>query len=87
MEEKENKFAVFTARVKKCFTDHPESVGESYGQHLRIALWSGLQLVWAGLALIIHSIVPCVFVNTASDTVQKINREMTERRNRRIEKP
>lgn len=76
----------FGNKVKKCFTDHPASVGESYWQHMRIAFWSALRLLWAGVALIIHSVFPCVFVDTASDTVKKIHQEMAERKAKRAEK-
>jgi phage-related protein len=63
----------------KFFTAHPEAIGETYVQHLFVAAWSGIQLLFAGIACIIHSIFPFLFVNTASNTVKRIHANMTKR--------
>lgn len=65
--------------MKKLFTQHPESVGETYVEHLQIASKSGFKLVVAGFACLIHSIFPFLFITTASRTVQEINQKMVAR--------
>lgn len=65
--------------MKKFFVDHPSSVDETYFTHLRFASKSGLKLVMAGLACIVHSLLPFLFVTTASRTVQNINYLMENR--------
>ena len=53
--------------MKKLFTDHPESIGETYLQHLYFAGLFGLQMVLGGLACITHAIFPFLFKDTASN--------------------
>lgn len=54
------------------FTQHPIEVGESYGQHLRHAGGVGFVLVGAGLACLIHAVLPFLFVNTGSNTIKRL---------------
>lgn len=65
--------------MKKLFTQHPESIGESYGQHFQAAFPCGAKLFFAGLACMVHSILPFLFVNTASDVVKRIHNKMQSR--------
>lgn len=55
---------------KKLFK-HLSDIDETYGQHFSAAAWSGLKMVFAGIALIIHAICPAVFLTTGSDLVKK----------------
>lgn len=48
------------------FTDHPNSVGESYLQHSRVAGSVGIKMVGAGLACLVHAVLPFLFVTTGS---------------------
>jgi hypothetical protein len=64
----------------RIFTNHPESIGETYTEHLLFASLNGLKLMFAGLACIIHSIFPFVFVYTASRTMQNVNEKMAARK-------
>lgn len=45
-------------KIVKLFTEHPESVGESYIHHFLYACISGIKLIFAGIACVIHSIFP-----------------------------
>lgn len=54
------------------FTDHPQSVGETYGQHLKFAVRLGVTLIGAGLAAIIHGIFPFLCQRTASQVIRKL---------------
>lgn len=67
---------------RKVFLDHPASVGESYSRHLVAAGWIGFTLIGAGLACLVHAIVPCVFVTRASEVVARVHGFTSGRRNR-----
>ena len=72
----------FIRAVNYVFLRHPHSVGETYKQHLQFASFTGLKLVLAGIACCIHSILPFLFANTASETIQQVNQEILERKNK-----
>ena len=61
------------------FTDHPESVSESYFEHLRFALsFSGL-LAYVAFAALIHALVPCLFEKTAGNVIRQLATKMQQR--------
>ena len=62
------------------FTDHPRSLGESYLGHLRHALEFGSAMIVAGIACVIHALVPALFVRTGSTTVLRLHDRMTTMR-------
>ncbi len=62
------------------FTDHPESVGETYGVHLISAWRFAFILLGAGLAGLVHGLLPFAFERTASGAVQRLNARMIARR-------
>jgi len=55
------------------FLDHPRSVGETYGQHLRFAGGVGIEMLAGGLACIAHGLFPFLFVRTGSATIQRLH--------------
>ena len=64
----------------RLFIDHPNEVGESYGEHLAIAAGFGISMVAGGLACIVHSIVPALCEKTASGIVRDLYNRMDARR-------
>ena len=62
------------------FTDHPASVGESYREHLVHAGGFGLRLVAAGLACLVHALLPAAFPRRASDAVSGLHAQLSRRR-------
>ena len=66
--------------IAKLFTDHPRTIGETYGQHARTALSFGWRMVVGGLACMVHAVVPGLFVKSASRTVVQLNAEMRRRK-------
>jgi hypothetical protein len=58
------------------FTTHPASVGETYLQHMRFARRFGGRMLLGGLAALLHSAFPFLFVTTAS----RINDELVAMR-------
>ena len=61
------------------FTDHPASVGETYAEHMAVALGYGARLLGAGCAAVVHAIVPALFQTTASDAVRAMHAEIEDR--------
>ena len=53
----------------RLFLDHPRSVDESYFEHLLFAGGFALRLVGAGMAALIHALIPCLFEKTASQMI------------------
>ena len=51
---------------KQWFTAHPQSVGETYGEHMRFAAWFAFRLAQASGAALIHALIPSLFEKTAS---------------------
>ena len=65
--------------LKRRFTDHPASVGETYGEHLAVASGLGFRLVLAGLACMVHGLLPWLFLHTASDAVRDLHQRFSGR--------
>jgi hypothetical protein len=51
------------------FKNHLDKSQTTYFAHLKWALWAGMKLLWAGIASIIHGIVPSWFDGVAAKTV------------------
>ena len=64
------------------FTEHPASVGETYGQHMASASSFAFRLMGCGLVCLIHAVLPFLFEKTASNGVQELYRRMVAHRSR-----
>lgn len=65
--------------MKDLFTDHPHAVGETYFEHMKVALsFAGPLTVAAGAALV-HAFLPFLCVTTASVTVKRLYARMVNR--------
>ena len=62
------------------FTEHPASVGETYGEHLMTALGFALTMLAAGLACLVHGIFPFLFTRTGSNAITALYRRMVTHR-------
>ncbi|WP_213769293.1 DUF6356 family protein [Caballeronia sp. dw_19] len=62
--------------MKNIFTTHPAAVGETYFEHLRVAVGFGARLFVAGIACCIHALLPWLFVSTGSRAVVKLHKSM-----------
>ncbi|MFE1597300.1 DUF6356 family protein [Methylobacterium sp. ID0610] len=65
--------------VRNPFTAHPAAVGETYTQHMRVALSFAVPLLGAAAGAFVHAVFPFLFVTTASDTVKRLHARMTRR--------
>jgi hypothetical protein len=61
------------------FARHPQSVGESYGEHAVFAGRFGCTLLLAGMAALVHAILPFAFEKTASRMVLRLHDRITNR--------
>ena len=66
------------------FTEHPQSVGETYPQHMGVAFGFGMRMVLAGLACLVHGVLPFLFVKTGSRTITVLHDRMVAHR---VQKP
>jgi hypothetical protein len=60
--------------------EHPRSLGMSWAGHGMGAVAIGARLVGAGVACLVHALVPGVFTQTAGKTVTDMYDHMTRRR-------
>ena len=61
------------------FTKHPQEVGETYAGHMATAAGFGATMVLGGLCVIVHAVLPFLFGNTGSRTMDKLHKKMTKR--------
>ena len=64
----------------RAFTEHPASVGETYGEHLVNAVCFGTRMVLAGIACLVHGVLPFLFVRTGSRAISELNDRMIANR-------
>ncbi|MEO1241231.1 MAG: DUF6356 family protein [Pseudomonadota bacterium] len=69
--------------LKKAFTEHPASVGESYLQHMGMAFGFGAKMVTAGMACLLHGLFPFLFVTTGRRCIEDLHDCMVLHRDRR----
>jgi len=72
--------------LHKLFTEHPASVDETYGEHLVMASSFGLKMIGAGLACLVHGLLPFLFVKTGSAAIGELHGRMVTNRNRKAAK-
>ena len=65
--------------VKRLMTEHPHAVGESYFEHMHVALSFAGPLLKAGFAALVHAVLPFLCVTTASATVKRLHARMVNR--------
>lgn len=66
-------------RIIRLFTSHPASVGETYDEHMRVALSFAGPLAKAAGAALVHAFLPFLFTTTASLIVKGLHERMTRR--------
>ena len=61
-------------------SSHLKDTNEGYFQHMVCAAKYGIRMILAGIACIIHAIIPDLFVTTASDTMKNIIADVAKRK-------
>jgi len=59
--------------IKEC-RSHLQEAGETYGQHMLFALTVGFMAIGAGLACVLHAIVPALCKHRCSETIRALYR-------------
>ena len=67
---------MFPMDLQQLFSEHPQSVGETYGEHMVRASRFGGRMVLAGFACMLHALLPFVFVRTGSQAIEELNAQM-----------
>lgn len=73
--------------IDRLFLAHPRSVNESYGEHFAVAGRFGVTMLLAGLAALVHAVVPALFVRTGSTAIKRLYGDMTQRQPRLAHQP
>ena len=73
-------------KLKQLFTEHPDSVDESYLEHTGVALYFGFTMFCTSLTCFVHAFFPFLFVKTGSQTVTHLYERMVASRNRNAKK-
>ena len=77
--------------MKDLFTEHPASVGETYGEHFLCAIGFAGRMFVGSLACFLHAVLPFLFVKTGSGIITElhdrmvVNRVRADRRDRQFE--
>jgi hypothetical protein len=66
--------------LQRLFLEHPRAMGESYGRHLGRAEGFGIQMVVAGVACMVHGLVPAFFRDTGSNAIRRLHQRMVVER-------
>ena len=64
----------------KLFTSHPNSVGESYFEHMGQAASFATCMIAAGAACAVHAVLPFLFKSTGRETILKLHERMVTHR-------
>lgn len=65
---------------KRLFIDHPKSVDENYLEHFGVASRFGFAMIWGGMKVLLHAVIPGLCITSGSDTVKRLNSIMVEQR-------
>jgi hypothetical protein len=66
--------------LKRLFVDHPASVGESYTEHMGVAVSFGAAMFVGSLACFVHAVFPGLCVKTGSGVINDLHRRMVTHR-------
>ena len=72
--------------LKAKFTEHPATVGESYGEHFVSAMGFSLSMLKAAFCCGLHAILPFAFEKTGSECITGLYDRMVTNRSRLEEK-
>lgn len=69
--------------INRLFTEHPQSVGESYFEHMGMAFRFGTRMLVVSIACLLHGLLPFLFVKTGSKAIEELHDTMVTNRVRR----
>ncbi|MFL2547281.1 MAG: DUF6356 family protein [Candidatus Rariloculaceae bacterium] len=65
---------------RKLFNEHPKSVGETYLEHMRAALWFSTTMARAAFFCLVHAFLPFLFTKTGSSEIERLYEAMVKAR-------
>ena len=66
----------------RAFTDHPQTVGESYVEHLHSASWFAMTMFVGGAVCLLHAVFPFAFQMGGSRRIKLLHERMVTSRHR-----
>src|SRR6478609_4901533 len=66
--------------VLKAFTQHPQTVGESYFEHLRSATGFAATMAVGAMACLLHGLFPFAFQSSGSRRIRELHERMVTHR-------
>ena len=69
--------------LSNLFKEHPDTVGETYMQHMGQAFSFGAAMFVCSIACLLHGFFPFLFVKTSSNVITKLHDRMVVNRDRR----
>ena len=72
--------------LRRLFTEHPESVGETYWQHMGMALSFAGRMFAASVCCAVHGLFPFLFEKTGSRCIENLHDRMVVNRSRLAER-
>lgn len=73
--------------IRRLFIDHPQSVGESYGKHMRVAGGFGLAMLAGAIGCFVHALIPALCKRTGSTTVKRLHARLAHDPQREGKRP
>ncbi len=67
------------AAIERVFLHHPETVDETYFQHMKFASRFAGLLLLASTAAIVHAVIPCLFESTAGRLIRRMHSDIENR--------
>lgn len=75
----EPEFAQACQDAKRAFTEHPESAGETYLQHLGFTAYMSARFLFTSFVIMVHGLFPFLMERTASSQIEAMYRIMKSR--------
>jgi hypothetical protein len=66
----------------RAFTEHPESVGETYFEHMHSASWFAMTMFLGAIACLLHAVFPFAFQKSGSRRIKALYERMVTNRHR-----
>jgi hypothetical protein len=66
--------------LSSLFSDHPNSVGESYVSHLVSASRFAFKMIFGGITCLLHALFPFLFIKTASALITELYGEKSTKK-------
>lgn len=66
--------------LKRLFTEHPDSVGETYWEHAGVAAGFGAAMILGGVGALVHAVIPALCQTTGSRTIIRLHARIVAKR-------